>query len=205
MIVLFLLVGCISSQPHAPFSMGLRTEAYFLEAGGNLPEQGAALLLLIDGEELDCDTLKTAGADTTGRLPWDSLRQAAVEVVGQSSGEGLLFMLIYASQDIDQDDAYNSYPTPDFEGFWAENSTVTKEKWIRNRALSSTPFYRHNIFEKGRGAAESGENPLWLKVDEITGTEIKGTFSADYWAGPFHGKDCGRSEVQADSGMDSWR
>jgi len=48
-----------------------------------------------------------------------------------------------------------------------------------------------------------GRNPLWLKIEEITGTEIKGTFSADLWAGPFHGKDCGRWILGNDTGQDS--
>ncbi|HNH49984.1 MAG TPA: hypothetical protein PKY30_23275, partial [Myxococcota bacterium] len=90
-----LLAGCISTQPHAPFSFGWATEAYFLEAGSNSPDRGTAILILLDGAELDCDRLKEAATLEPGQTSTGALEAAAIQTVGGTPGEGLLFSMSY--------------------------------------------------------------------------------------------------------------
>jgi hypothetical protein len=157
----------------------------------------------MDGDELDCDALKASAEREVWETPFQAMQLATLQALGLSSGKGILFTLSYQATDTDDDEAHESLPKVNFGGFWAKNTTTIKENWTRSRSLSSTAFYNHSIYSSGGQGGSPGRNPLWLKIEEITGTEIKGTFSADLWAGPFHGKDCGRWQLAGDTGGDS--
>ena len=159
------------STADAPIDMGRFASQRWIVDPNNEADNGVGLLLLSTGE-VSCSEFSTAGYDL----------EKAVR-----SGEGLIFMLEYESDD-DQ--------SPGWTGLWSGGyaySDVKGERYLQSLAFSDTFLY----YLGGYYSSDSS----WVNIEDAS-DGLSGTFQNSYWSGKFDTEACGAWEEGEK--LDTW-
>lgn len=184
----------VESESDAPFPLD-RVRATLWGVGPeNDAEEGAALLLLSDSEK-SCSDMSSAplGDD----VDFDSL----FGFIDQ--GSGLMFMLKYedyASGDSEPASASDA----NYEGLWTGLMYRSSADSQMSRNLYALGFSDGFVFLIDGYYGYLGSD-TWLRVDELSGSTVSGTYHTVWWKGDFEAEYCGAWEADGeDDWWDTW-